>query len=70
MSSNEVDRWTETVDPKELKVPIATLTDKSVMKKLSIYIVDWSNEEQGGSHVDHTADYTLNSKNQVVLKKS
>lgn len=69
MNGNEVDRWTEIVDPKELNVPIATLTDKSVMEKLSVYIVDWSNEGNG-CHVDHTAEYTLNSENQVVLKRS
>lgn len=68
VNGNEVNRWTESVDPKDLKVPIATLTDKGVMEKLSIYFVDWDNEEQAGYHVDHTADYTINSKNQVVLK--
>lgn len=66
VNGNEVNSWEETVDPQDLKVPIATLLDKSVMNKLRIYFVDWSKEE---SFADHTEEYVLNSKNQVVLKK-
>ena len=67
MNGNEVGKWEESVNPKKLKVPIATLLDKTVMSKMNIFIVEWKNG--AGLHKEYTKDYMLNSKNQVVLKK-
>ena len=67
MNGNEIGRYTESVNPENLTVPIATLLDKSVMNELEIYFVEWE-ENGGGTHVDHTDKYILNSKNQIVHK--
>lgn len=66
MNGNEIDRWTESVDPVDIPGPIATLQDKSVMDNLKIYFVEW--DGGCGQSVERTDEYKLNSKNQIVLK--
>jgi len=65
-SGNEIDRWTETANPKDIVGPIATLNDRSIMDRLTITFTEWG--DGGGIDRDHTAEYILNSSNQIVLK--
>lgn len=67
INGNEVSRYTESVRPEDLTVPVATLLDKKVMDKMEIYFIHWI-ENVGGDHINHTDEYMLNSKNQIVRK--
>ncbi len=63
VEGNEVESWVESVDPKDVKEPIATLTDKTTWDQMVVYFINMR-----GNQTDHTAEYTLNAKNQVVRK--
>jgi hypothetical protein len=63
-----VEEWTESVNPDNLKEPIATLKDPKLMSDISVYFMNWEPEIDADGHAIWP-EFELNSKNQIVRKK-